>query len=243
MNKIGEILKSTREKRRLTLSQASDKIKVREEYLEKIENDKILSNDVFTIGYLRLYSQYLRVNIESLIMELKTGVSEIVEDSVEEVGGDSKHKNSLTFNKKIIFLVASATIALIISTFLFLNKPSYVKNSDVSPRLAEETPSNPKKNIKIHSNKVIERSSITKLSDSEFEVKNINQESGSIRVSVMDSTMVTFLDHSKSIIEEKFVELGDQISLPKGFKKIYVKTRIPLAIKIEDIYSLASSSS
>jgi cytoskeletal protein RodZ len=243
MNQIGEILKSTREKRNLTLSQASGKIKVREEYLEKIENDEILGNDVFTIGYLRLYSQYLRVNIESLIAELKTGASEIVEDSVEEVIGDSTHRNSLTFSKKRIFLVASIVVALIISTFLFLNKPSDVKNSDLSPKLVEETPSHSKVNVEMHSNKIIEKSVITKLSDSEFEVKNISQESDSIRVSAMDSTMVTFLDHSKNIIEEKFVKIGDKISLPAGFQNIYVKTRIPLAIKIEDINSVASSIS
>ena len=243
MNKIGEVLKSTREKRNLTLSQASGKIKVREEYLEKIENDEILGNDVFTIGYIRLYSQYLRVNIESLIVELKTGVSEIVEDSVEEVIGDYTHKNSLTFNKKRIFLVASIVVALIVSAFLFLNNPSDVRNSDLSPKLLAETPSHSKVNVEMHSNKVIERSVIIKLSDSEFEIKNINQESDSILVSAMDSSMVTFLDNSKSIIEEKFVQIGDKISLPSGFQNIYVRTRIPLAIKIEDVNSGVSSIS
>lgn len=237
MNKIGEILKSTRERRNLTLSQAAGKIKVREEYLEKIENDEVLENDVFTIGYLRLYSKYLRVNIEGMIDELKTGISEIVEESVEEITENFEGKKQTAFNKRKVFLVVALTVVSIFTALLLLSKGDVeadLKKNDAE--LKEVTKESAKTKVKEDSGAKANHGIhvVTKVSDSQFEVKNINQESNSINVVALDSTMVTFLDTSGTMIKEVFMNLGEKIPFPKGYKDILVKTRIPLAIEVQN---------
>lgn len=238
MNKIGEVLKTTRERRSLTLSQAAQRINVREEYLEKIENDEVLNNDVFTIGYIRLYSKYLRVNVDTLIKELKEEISEVVEDSVEAIAGEDERKSSGGYSKKKIFAVAAITIILLISTFSYLGKDRVKEDL--------ENKSVPKKSIdlteeKTSVNVLEEKYLVNRIDDSRFEIKNISNPRN-IKVLALDSTVVTFIDESGKSVKELFVKLGDNADLPEGYKNLTVKTRIPSSIKIQEVNEAKSAS-
>lgn len=71
MSKIGEILKSEREKRGLTLHEIGMSLKINPKILKAIEegNNENLPARTFLRGFIRSYAQYLRLDIKN-IMEL-----------------------------------------------------------------------------------------------------------------------------------------------------------------------------
>jgi len=68
---LGEILKSTRKKKELTLEQAEEETKVRVRYLEALEENRseVLPASVYTIGFLAKYADFLGLNKEDLIKQ------------------------------------------------------------------------------------------------------------------------------------------------------------------------------
>jgi len=68
---LGEILKSARKKRELTLEQAEEETKVRARYLEALENntDENLPAPVYVIGFLAKYADFLELNKEKIIRQ------------------------------------------------------------------------------------------------------------------------------------------------------------------------------
>jgi cytoskeletal protein RodZ len=66
---IGAALKAAREQRRLTLAQVSESTKVRTHYLQALENDDIsaMPSAAQARGFLRLYADFLGLDLESLI--------------------------------------------------------------------------------------------------------------------------------------------------------------------------------
>ena len=66
---IGAALKAAREQRRLTLAQVSESTKVRSYYLQALENDDIsaMPSAAQARGFLRLYADFLGLDLEKLI--------------------------------------------------------------------------------------------------------------------------------------------------------------------------------
>ncbi len=69
MATIGELLKTTREERGLTLDQAAHATRVRVHYLRALEEDErdVLPSLVQGRGYLRIYAEYLKLNVQRLL--------------------------------------------------------------------------------------------------------------------------------------------------------------------------------
>ncbi|PWH14370.1 MAG: hypothetical protein DDG60_08090 [Anaerolineae bacterium] len=68
MASIGEQLKQAREARKLTIKQAVQATRIRSYYLEALESDDLtaIPSPVQARGFLRLYAEYLGVNLEAL---------------------------------------------------------------------------------------------------------------------------------------------------------------------------------
>lgn len=72
---IGDRLKSTREERRLSREQASLATRIKEKYLEALENNRmdLLPSDVQGRGFLRLYASYLDIPVQPLLEAWTSG--------------------------------------------------------------------------------------------------------------------------------------------------------------------------
>lgn len=70
---IGQKLKTAREEKRLTLEKVFEDIRIRIPYLQALEADNlsIMPSPVQARGYLRNYAQYLDLNFDQLLSELK----------------------------------------------------------------------------------------------------------------------------------------------------------------------------
>lgn len=71
---LGEILKQARKKKEITLDQTEEETKVRVKYLRALEEGRYdnLPNDVYAIGFLGKYVDFLGLNKESLVLRYKT---------------------------------------------------------------------------------------------------------------------------------------------------------------------------
>lgn len=69
MKTIGEILKKTREERKLTLEQVESVTKIRKKFLQAIEEDdwKKISSITYTQGFIKNYAQFLGLDINFVL--------------------------------------------------------------------------------------------------------------------------------------------------------------------------------
>jgi len=226
MSEIGRILKESREKKNITLDQIASKLRVKREYLSEIEDKSDLPQDVFTIGYIRLYAKYLKVDIENQINAFKNGEDFEEEEEIISVDEDESDsiKNLLLSkikDKKYIKIVGTslAAVVFVVGVFVVFNKSSNNAMSDVEEVAKEER-------------KVVIAATITKINNEEYLVKNIPEDNNNIFVVANDSTMVTFIAGDGGIIDEVFVRIGEKKQFPKGHETILVKTRIASSIDV-----------
>lgn len=71
---VGRTLKQAREARRLRLSDISDQLRIRQDYLEAIEDGRLghLPGPPYTAGFIRSYAKYLGVDPKALLENLNT---------------------------------------------------------------------------------------------------------------------------------------------------------------------------
>lgn len=75
---VGAALRAARDQRRITLAQVSESTRVRIHYLQALENDDIsaMPSTAQARGFLRLYADFLGLDIASLIPPSATAVPE-----------------------------------------------------------------------------------------------------------------------------------------------------------------------
>ena len=88
---IGAALRDARVARNLSLAEVSALLRIREAHLEAIELEDFeqLPGNVYAIGFIRTYAQYLELNESDLIMRFKaasveSGMADMVFEEEEE---------------------------------------------------------------------------------------------------------------------------------------------------------------
>ena len=79
---IGYLLKTTRINRNEDLSEVSNNLRIRQVYLEALEENqfKNLPGDIYVIGFIRSYATYLGLKSEEIIERYRT---EVVRDQTK----------------------------------------------------------------------------------------------------------------------------------------------------------------
>lgn len=74
---VGQILKSSRLEQGLTLEQISKNLCINKRQLSSLEEDvEHLICDVYTLGFVKLYAQYLELNVQEILEAFKTQTSQ-----------------------------------------------------------------------------------------------------------------------------------------------------------------------
>ena len=73
---IGILLRNARENRNEDLPQVSSKLRIRQVYLEAIENNQfnVLPGDIYVVGFIKSYSSYLGLDSDEIIERYKTEI-------------------------------------------------------------------------------------------------------------------------------------------------------------------------
>ena len=125
MELVGDILKKTRENRKISLSNISKELKISEEILTNLENNHLQKNidRVFIIGHLRSYCSFLNLNHNEMIelYKLQHYPSEKKNIEIEK----PKLEYKFLYSNKLISI---SLMLLIFGSFYFLfievEKPS-----------------------------------------------------------------------------------------------------------------------
>lgn len=70
---FGERLKIQRKRKRISFSQAEEETKIRARYLQALEEGNLadLPGEIYTLGFLKKYAQYLKIDVNSIVTQYK----------------------------------------------------------------------------------------------------------------------------------------------------------------------------
>ena len=110
---IGTALRDARVARNLSLAEVSALLRIREAHLEAIELEDFdqLPGDVYAIGFIRTYAQYLELNESDLIMRFKAAS---VESGMADMVFEEEETEQISGALKISLLVVGALVVYVL---------------------------------------------------------------------------------------------------------------------------------
>ena len=151
MGGIGESLKSTREAKGISLSQAEEDTKIRKRYLQALEEGDydVIPGRVYAKGFLRNYANYLGLNQEEIMIEYKLLSMPVKEDYKRNDVEATLHKrrSSLRSNSRSdqrtyllkVLIAVFAIVVLAVYNFVYKSTPKNELNSTDGPPATEQT--------------------------------------------------------------------------------------------------------
>ncbi len=124
MGSIGEILRSTREAKGITLEQAEEDTKIRKRYLQALEDGDydIIPGRVYAKGFLRNYATYLGLNQEEIMMEYKLLGMPVKDDYARtDIQASINRLRSNRRSSKKAYLLTVLVAILAVVTLVFYN--------------------------------------------------------------------------------------------------------------------------
>lgn len=78
MGQVGETLRQARKEKGISLKEAEEATKISSRYLKALENEdyQILPGRVYILGFLRIYSAYLGLEVQEIVNQFKTTAPE-----------------------------------------------------------------------------------------------------------------------------------------------------------------------
>lgn len=133
--KIGRLLRQTRQQKGLDIEKVSHILKIRSRYLEAIEEGRIadIPADVYVKGYIKSYSKLLGINSNQVFENFNTGKHNVpVEEWQTPVSQPGNH-----FKAKWLVILVSVVLAVVIYGFwhksnadqTMLTKPAYTSST------------------------------------------------------------------------------------------------------------------
>jgi len=223
MEFVGDILKKTREGKKISISNVSKELRISEETLSNLENNYLPKDidRVFIIGHLRSYCSLLNLNHDEIIELYKLQHFTLEKKNIEIEKPKVEYK-FLYSNKLISF----SLMLLIFGSFYFLfievEKPT--KEYAIIPDLpenyiavVEEATLNdlvnnqdllfsPEKNFAEIESTSNSSSAIASIADNEFQKPSI------VTLKFLDDTWVQLRDENDEIILSQLMNEGDEYS-------------------------------
>ena len=223
MELVGDILKKTREGKKILLSYVSKELKISEEILTNLENNNLQKDidKVFIIGHLRSYCSFLNLNHYEIIELYKLQHYTLEKKNIEIEKPKLEYK--LLFSNKLISL---SLMLLIFGSFYFLfievEKPSreYAIIPDLPENyiaVVEEANLNelfnykdnllsPEKNFAEIESSSNFSSAVASITDNEIQKSTI------VTLKFLDDTWVQLRDDNDEIILSQLMNEGDEYS-------------------------------
>jgi cytoskeletal protein RodZ len=135
MNSVGELLRSAREDKKLTLDAVNRETKISVGVLNALEQDdfEAVGSDIYLKGFLRNYARFLGVDVEQVLRTLdrQRGSGSVAGGTmwdIEETVAEEKLKSPRIFRRVVLPLLF---VLILILTLLFINERRKVKRLTV----------------------------------------------------------------------------------------------------------------
>lgn len=119
---LGQLFKTQRLEQKKSFEDVADKLKIRKVFLQAIEDDQLdqLPGGVYTVGFIRSYAEYLGLDQDAIIEQLKD--RHFFQPVQLNVIGDEQHFPSNRFVSSGMILAGLFLLILAaISAYIFLN--------------------------------------------------------------------------------------------------------------------------
>lgn len=141
-DKVGEVLRTTREEKRQTLAQVSATIHVREDNLHRLEEGyyQDLPADVYVKGFLRSYAEYLGLNVSKILRmySKERGIQQHLERKTDDLANQPKVIHSPLLIPRLI--KTAVVVAVVLAAVFYL--VWQFRNFSRNPSLVIEEPAN-----------------------------------------------------------------------------------------------------
>ncbi|MBU0975166.1 MAG: helix-turn-helix domain-containing protein [Patescibacteria group bacterium] len=119
MIKLGELLKSKREGRGLTVSQASENTKIPEELISALENGEyeLFSSEVYLKGFIKNYSKFLGIETLKALAIYRREQRDFKEDSLKDSQRPIKQPRAFITPGRIVLMI---TLLILVSVVSFV---------------------------------------------------------------------------------------------------------------------------
>ena len=223
MEFVGDILKKTREGKKISISNVSKELRISEETLSNLENNYLPKDidRVFIIGHLRSYCSLLNLNHDEIIELYKLQHFPLEKKNIE-IEKPKFEYNFLYSNK----LISLSLILLIFGSFYFLfievEKPTkeyaiipdfpenyiaVVEEATLNDLVNNQDPLfSPEKNFAEFESTSNSSSAIASIADNEFQKPSI------VTLKFLDDTWVQLRDENDEIILSQLMNEGDEYS-------------------------------
>jgi len=138
---LGEILKSVRQKKKLTLEQVEEETKVRVKYLQALEEGhyELLPSSVYAVGFLVKYTDYLGLNKDNLIKKFSTERGKSYNHAKIMVER-RMHEPLFSITPRFIVIVGVAIVLLGLIGYIFYNVHQFTSppNLEISSPTADQ---------------------------------------------------------------------------------------------------------
>ena len=231
MKLIGKYLESERIRKKFSLQDISNELKISEYILKKIENDNFPNNinNVFLIGHIKTYAKFLDLNYIEIIENFKIQTSYNDSNIDKKISKPIQTLSFFSFPKTISFI--SFLIIANSFYFLFLHKNNlntkYAMTPDVPENLQysiEKTEMNINLSNNLEISKVEKKSNKNNLIEEDQLLnsssviaslpnkKTLEYENNKITLKFLNSTWIQLRDENDNIIISKLMSEGEEYS-------------------------------
>jgi transcriptional regulator with XRE-family HTH domain len=216
LDRIGEILKKKRKEQKLSLEKISEDIKVQHGYLKSIEDDPEPKIDAYFIGYLKLYANYLKVDVKDYIDDFKKKQTTpgLFHNQDSLAQQNIQKSKSATYATILILSVAVSAF-----TIYMLDKNNIGKEYN-KQNVSTEQESGVFQKKRLYSKKI---------NNNEYLIHNIQNK---FFIIAEDSTEISLFDVEDNFIESTFLRVGEKKLIQTSQVQIKIKARIDNAITI-----------
>lgn len=138
---LGETLSSARKKKEITLLQAEEETKIRARYLKALETGayETLPGDVYSLGFLAKYGDFLNLDKKQLLLQFKLEKKETRQGEVFNLKKKIKGQRFSLTPKLFVFLGVVLAVILLFS-YIIYNVRAFAMppNLEISSPVAEQ---------------------------------------------------------------------------------------------------------
>lgn len=136
---FGQRLKTQRKRKKNSLSQAEEETKIRANYLKALEEENLadLPGEVYTLGFLKKYAQYLKLNVSSVEAQYKREREVLKKMGKGQEGlrkfAPPRHLSTVKFylTPKMMAIVASVILILGLLGYIVYEVNQFTKAPDL----------------------------------------------------------------------------------------------------------------
>ncbi len=138
--KIGEILRTEREKRGLSLAEVEEATKIRARYLQALEEERFndIPGEAYCLGFLRNYARFLDIDPEPLIYDMRSQSAHIDEQVPSPSVFELSTPRRFSGGKVVFGLAVLVALVFLVYSLLFNTEEKVPSPTDNTPSQRED---------------------------------------------------------------------------------------------------------